>query len=177
MSTILLLPGPSVVLQGDELGLDDGTVRPERAQDRVFSDPLAESRDGSRTTMPWDETPHHGFSSVTPWLPSDPRENTCTADHQAADATSHLSAFRRLMQARRYTSTSGPPTFHAGPESVIAFTRGGVLVVANLGSHPCELSIDSIDAQRVLFSVGAFDVHTMGLWVDAESSVVLLLRD
>ena len=63
----LTLRGTAVIYQGDELGMVDGDVPPERRRDGVGRDPC-------RTPMQWDASPNAGFcpESVEPYLPRGP---------------------------------------------------------------------------------------------------------
>ena len=50
---------------GEELGLADAEIPPERRRDPG-------GRDGTRAPIPWDATPNHGWASSDPWLPWPP---------------------------------------------------------------------------------------------------------
>ncbi len=104
MTMMMALPGTPFLYQGDELGLADGYVPPER-----FVDPVSfrtgvdsDNRDGCRTPMPWGSGTSLGFStSEDPWLPMGGRDVADTVEFQRNDPTSHLHRMRALLAARR----------------------------------------------------------------------------
>jgi alpha-glucosidase len=108
LTMLLTLPGVSVLYQGDEIGLEDGRVPPERVVD------VAGARDPERTPMPWTgEAPHGGFTTGEPWLPmADPARNNVAAQRDDPDSPLHLA--RRLIAWRKrgggpYETLPAPP--------------------------------------------------------------------
>ena len=91
---LLTLRGTPTIYYGDELGLADVAVPPERVVD-------VDGRDPQRSPMPWEPGPHAGFSTAEPWLPMAPDAHTPNAAVQRADPTSMLSLHRRLLALRR----------------------------------------------------------------------------
>src|SRR5207245_10261776 len=73
---LLTLRGTPFLYYGDEIGMADVEVPPERAMDPLFHrfPGQRRSRDGARTPMRWRSGPGAGFtrSDVEPWLPLDP---------------------------------------------------------------------------------------------------------
>ena len=68
---LLTLRGTPTLYYGDEIGMRDVPIPPERVQD-----PLEKSvpgiglgRDPERTPMQWSAAPQAGFSTAEPWLP------------------------------------------------------------------------------------------------------------
>jgi alpha-glucosidase len=102
---LLTLRGTPTLYQGDELGIGEVPIPPDRIRDpQHFRQPeLDIGRDRSRTPMPWDTSPFAGFSSVEPWLPLNPDWPTRNASAQAADAGSMLHLYRELLALRRAT--------------------------------------------------------------------------
>jgi alpha-glucosidase len=97
------LPGVPFLYQGDELGLDDGDLEDDSAQDPIaVRNPGAEGRDPVRTPMLWEPTPGFGFTTGTPWLPfGDNRRPEQTVASQTGRAGSPLERTRDLLRARR----------------------------------------------------------------------------
>jgi len=91
----LTLRGTPFVYAGDEFGLEDAVVPPDRAQDP------AGFRDGCRAPIPWDRGPTHGWATADPWLPWPPQADDAHAVAQADDAASSLHLYRRLLDLRR----------------------------------------------------------------------------
>lgn len=104
-ATLLLymLPGTITAYYGDEIGMSDADIPPDRVRDpKVLREGGGKkSRDSARTPMQWDDTACSGFSTVEPWLPvSDDfhRVNVCTSGREP---TSILNLVRRLLALRR----------------------------------------------------------------------------
>ena len=68
---LLTLRGTPTLYQGDEIGIGEVTIPPDRVRDpQDLRQPgLGIGRDRSRTPMPWDDSANAGFSTVDPWLP------------------------------------------------------------------------------------------------------------
>lgn len=100
---LLTLRGTPTLYQGDELGIGEVPIPPERVRDpQGLRQPgLGIGRDRSRTPMPWDTSPHAGFSDAEPWLPLNPDWRTRNVAVQSDDPRSILSLYRRLLALRR----------------------------------------------------------------------------
>jgi len=90
---LLGLPGTPFLYAGEELGLEDAVIPPERAVDPG-------GRDGCRAPLPWDATPSHGWNA-SPWLPWPPEPARRNVVELRADEASILHLYRRLLRARR----------------------------------------------------------------------------
>src|SRR5438067_4833032 len=68
---LLTLRGTPTIYQGEEIGMADVPIPPERVRDpwELNVPGLGLGRDPERTPMQWDASPHAGFSSSEPWLP------------------------------------------------------------------------------------------------------------
>jgi alpha-glucosidase len=124
---VLTLRGTPTLYQGDELGIGEVTIPPERLRDpRELREPgLGLGRDRSRTPMPWDRSPLAGFSSAEPWLPlnDDWWERNVAAEE--ADSGSMLAHYRTLLWLRRQHSALAVGDYlgvDAGDE-VLAYQR------------------------------------------------------
>jgi len=101
---LLTLRGTPFVYYGDEIGIENGDIPPEKMQDPpglLFG--LERSRDVCRTPMQWDASPNAGFSEAEPWLPVSGDYPTRNVAAQSDDPTSMLSLYRRLIWYRRKT--------------------------------------------------------------------------
>jgi alpha-glucosidase len=142
LATLLLgLPGLPFVYQGEELGLDDGAVPADAAQDPVVvrAGDLGNSRDGCRTPIPWEPGPGWGFTAgADAWLPMGERTDADTVAVQRADPTSMLHRYRALIAARRAGPDlrTAPVEWLTGTGPLIAYRRGGTVVAANCGDEP-----------------------------------------
>ena len=144
---LLTLRGTPTLYQGDELGIGEVAIPPDRMRDpQHFREPeRGIGRDRSRTPMPWDASPHAGFSTAEPWLPlnSDWLQRNVAA--QGADPNSLLELYRQLLRLRREHPALSVGTFELleSADETLVYRRehaSGKLVVAlNLGSEtrPC----------------------------------------
>ena len=98
---LLTLRGTPTIYYGDEIGMRDVDVPPERQRDPARFDGPGRGRDPQRTPMRWDASPTAGFTTGTPWLPigEDVAERNVAVE--AADACSILELYRRLIALRR----------------------------------------------------------------------------
>jgi alpha-glucosidase len=118
---LMTVRGTPFLFQGEELGLLDAVILPERAVDPG-------GRDGCRAPIPWDGTPDHGWpvpGGADPWLPFPPDADMANYDAQRADPTSILHLYRRLLALRH-----GERTLRLGrfewlevPDGVLGFVR------------------------------------------------------
>jgi len=114
---LLTLRGTPFLYMGEELGLQDAVVPPDRVVDPG-------GRDGCRAPIPWTAADGHGWD-VEPWLPFAPDAGSLSVESQATDETSMLAHYRRLLVLRRAT-----PALHRGdmelldaPEGVLRWRR------------------------------------------------------
>jgi alpha-glucosidase len=100
---LLLLRGTPVLYYGDELGLPAVPIAPEQRRDRGSDAEGLDSRDGSRTPMPWRPGPGAGFCppDIDPWLPIGPNADYLSVAAQRADPGSTLAFCRALIALRR----------------------------------------------------------------------------
>jgi alpha-glucosidase len=126
------LRGTPFVYQGQELGLPDSEIPPDRVVD-------VDGRDPERTPIPWEPGPGAGFTDGEPWLPVDDALN---AREQAEDPRSSLTLFRRLAALRRELPELQGGTqrrVESGP-GVLAWVRDErILVAVNFRSEPRPL--------------------------------------
>jgi alpha-glucosidase len=115
---LLTLRGTPFLYAGEELGLEDALIPPERVVDPG-------GRDGSRAPLPWDATPAHGWATTDPWLPWPPDPQTNNVEGERLDASSILHLYRRLLAARRASPAlmAGDIELLAAPEGVLAYER------------------------------------------------------
>ena len=94
------LRGTPFVFQGEELGLPDATIPPERVVD-------VDGRDPERAPVPWERPsvagPGAGFTTGEPWLPLHEDAERYAVAAQRDDPASTFSLARRLawLRARR----------------------------------------------------------------------------
>ncbi|WDH79128.1 glycoside hydrolase family 13 protein [Microbacterium esteraromaticum] len=142
---MLALPGSSYLYQGEELGLPEAMEIPDEfRQDPTWFRTNGEryGRDGCRVPLPWSaDAPAYGFNTTgASWLPQPAEWAGFARDVEEADAESTLNLYKRLLAERRERGLGGGSLVweDAGSDAV-AFRRGDLHVVANLGETPIEL--------------------------------------
>jgi len=99
---LLTLRGTPTLYYGDELGMENGVIPPDKIQDPQGINLGPEwSRDVARTPMQWDDGSYAAFSTVEPWLPVSADYQSQNVASQSADPTSMLNLYRRLLRYRR----------------------------------------------------------------------------
>ena len=141
---LLTLRGTPTMYYGDEIGMQDVLVPPERVQDPQEKNEPGKGlgRDPERTPMQWDTSPNAGFTTGTSWLPIADDFGRVNVETERADPDSMLSLYRRLIDLRQ-----SEPALRVGSyapvtakETVLAYVREAsdrtFLVAVNLGHGP-----------------------------------------
>lgn len=130
LATMLLLTlrGTPTLYYADELGLADVPISPEQVRDpwELRVPGFGFGRDPVRTPMPWDGSPHAGFTTATPWLPLNGDFAVRNVESQRADAASLLRLTRDLIALCQRT-----PALCVGGYGIIE-SRGDVLTYERL---------------------------------------------
>lgn len=96
----LTLRGIPFIYYGEELGMENGIIPPEKVQDpfekRVPGMNLG--RDPSRTPMPWQNDKYAGFSEVEPWLPI---YDGVKVDESIQNTQSMFHLYKKLIHTRK----------------------------------------------------------------------------
>jgi alpha-glucosidase len=158
---LLTLRGTPTVYYGDEIGLQDVEIPPEKVQDPWEKNVpgLGLGRDPERTPMQWDASaPNAGFcpEEVEPWLPIAGDYQKVNVEAQSKAPTSMLALHRRLLALRR-TEPALSVGDYAPVEAdgdLLAYVREGAgkrfLIVLNLGHDPQELDLGGRSGRIVL---------------------------
>jgi alpha-glucosidase len=146
---VLGLPGSAYLYQGQELGLPEVEVPPDRVQDPAAAR-TGTTRDGARVPVPWTTDPAgtHGFSpaGAEPWLPVPAGWGALSVQAQEADPASVLALTRRAVALRRRLHGQG--VLSADDRAEVALTGDGVLLARRpsgftlavaMGEHPAPL--------------------------------------
>jgi alpha-glucosidase len=157
---LLTLRGTPTLYYGDELGLGDVPIPPDRVCDPWEKNMpgFGLGRDPVRTPMPWTGAPGGGFTTGEPWLPFGPDLAVRNVTAQERDPGSMLSLYRRLIALRRRE-----PALSVGDYGAIA-AAGEVLcyerrcgprklrILLNLGDAAVRLSLAEPSAMRIALS-------------------------
>jgi alpha-glucosidase len=143
---LLTLRGTPTLYYGDEIGMRDVRIPPERVQDPYEKNVPGRGlgRDPERTPMQWSAQENAGFTTGEPWLPiaDDYREVNMEAERD--DPRSMLTLYRRLIDLRRREPALEVGRFDPveAQGDMLAYIRrarsgkGDFLIALNLGSQP-----------------------------------------
>jgi alpha-glucosidase len=150
---LLTLRGTPTLYYGDEIGMVDVAIPPDRVQDPVERrlPGLGLGRDPERTPMQWSAQENAGFSAARPWLPVAPDYREVNVAVQSADGRSMLALYRRLIALRRAEPALEMGQLEMLPsesELLCYVRRGGVgessfLVALNFGPRAQRLTTDA----------------------------------
>ncbi|MEZ4511161.1 MAG: alpha-amylase family glycosyl hydrolase [Chloroflexota bacterium] len=168
---LLTLRGTPTLYYGDELGLENGDIKPEQMHDpQGINLGVAFTRDVARTPMQWDASDHAGFSSVEPWLPVSADYATRNVAVQGAAADSMLAFYRALLWLRRGSAVLQGGSYRSLPlhEACFAYVREldgeRLLVVLNFAAAPCRVAVG--ENGRFLLSTHPDRAGTTDAWLD-----------
>jgi alpha-glucosidase len=147
---LLTLRGTPTIYYGDEIGMQDVPIPPDRVRDPWEKNLPGRGlgRDPERTPMQWTAGPGAGFTRGRPWLPFAADYVRVNVTAEAVDEDSILNLHRQLLALRR-----AEPAFSIGDwapvdaeGSVLAYLRSDAgsrfLVALNLGAEPATLGFD-----------------------------------
>ena len=125
---LLTLRGTPTMYYGDEIGMTDVKIPPDRVQDPWEKNipGMGLGRDPERTPMQWDSGPYAGFSTTEPWLPISAEYERVNVESARADPDSMLHFVRALLTLRRQTpalTTGSWQPVAAEHKGVLAYTR------------------------------------------------------
>ncbi|MBU1660964.1 MAG: DUF3459 domain-containing protein [Chloroflexi bacterium] len=173
---LLTLRGTPTLYYGDELGLENGLIPPEKVQDpQGLNLGIERTRDVCRTPMQWDDSPQAGFSDAEPWLPVAADFATCNVAAMWRDPASMLNLYRGLLALRKSS-----PALQWGsyapvdcvPENCFVYLRAaegqGVLVALNFSAEEQVLDLSNLGSGRIAHSThldreGAADLSNLSL--------------
>jgi alpha-glucosidase len=121
------LPGSLTIYNGEELGVQDVLIPAEQVQDPAEKRQpgIGMGRDPERTPIPWDSSPHCGFTSGTPWLPIGDFNRALNVKSSKMDSTSMLALYQKLLRLRHQQPVlvSGSLTEMSAADGVLQFLR------------------------------------------------------
>jgi len=111
---LLTLRGTPFLYAGEELGLEDAVIAPDRVVDPG-------GRDGCRAPLPWTRAAGHGWTQE-PWLPFAAHADERSVESQRGDGASALVLTKNLLELRHQRSALRAGTLES------AHVDGGLLV-------------------------------------------------
>jgi alpha-glucosidase len=142
---LLTLRGTPTLYYGDEIGMRDVEIPPEKVQDPFEKNVPGKGlgRDPERTPMQWNAKENAGFTSGEPWLPVAPDFASTNVEAERDDQDSVLALYGRLIALRRGESALEVGRFEPveADGDVLAYIRrarkgeSDFLVALNLGAR------------------------------------------
>jgi alpha-glucosidase len=149
---LLTLRGTPTCYYGDELGMHDVPIPPEKIYDPRGKFSPEHGRDPVRTPMQWDASPHGGFSTAEPWLPLPNDYSRFNVAVESKDEHSLLSLFRKLLELRRNLPAllqGSYQTIKSDNPQVFSYIRQHeqqkVLVVLNFSAAPQQFRFRGLE--------------------------------
>jgi len=161
---LLTLRGTPTIYYGEELGMAQVAIPPERVQDPFEKNVpgIGVGRDGCRTPMQWSAADNAGFSAGVPWLPLADDFRTRNVERERTDPASELNLYRRLLALRRARPALVAGAYRplAADGDLLLYAReldgDRVLVSLNLSGRPIRVGPGAISGTaRVLVSTRA----------------------
>ena len=167
---LLTLRGTPTCYYGDEIGMEDVPIPPEKVQDppAVNQPEIAHivGRDPERTPMQWDDSPNAGFASPEVedlWLPLASNYREVNVARQLEDPRSFLNYFRKLLAFRKSTPAllwgsynSIDPGSREAQESCFVFERQAgdqrLLIALNFSHQDQKLSLPGLGTGSMALS-------------------------
>jgi alpha-glucosidase len=146
----LTLRGTPFIYYGEELGMENVDIPPEKEQDPFGINIPGQGRDHCRTPMQWSAEPNAGFTApdVEPWLPLAPDYETVNVERQRTDGHSMLTLYHKLLMLRRSMTALNHGLYYPipnPPEGLIAYARQfndqRLVIVLNFTDEKREVSI------------------------------------
>jgi alpha-glucosidase len=159
---LLTLRGTPTLYYGDELGMRDVEIAPDRVRDPVAGRVPGHGRDPERTPMQWSAEPNAGFCppGVEPWLPVAGDYSEVNVARERDDARSLLSLTHRILALRRRSPALSVGSYAPVgdvPADVFAYlrTEGSerYLVALNFADDARSLSLASPGSLRATLAL------------------------
>lgn len=181
---LLTLRGTPMLYQGDEIGLGNVVIPPERVRDpqELRQPGRGLGRDRSRTPMPWDGASFAGFSTTEPWLPLNLDWRSRNVAAQDAEPGSIFNLYRALLALRRAQPALAYGSFALmkADRDVLAYERrhgdDRIFVALNLGNRSRALDLPGGTTIAALLS-STHPFRAMDGTLGSDEGLVLQLRN
>ncbi len=145
----LTLPGMTFVYNGEELGMHNVVIPPDKVQDPQAI--AGDGRDPERTPMQWSAEPGAGFTYGEPWLPLAHDYRSHNVAVQMNDAGSFLQLYRTLIHLRAQHQAFQTGDFEVLTDTdpqILAYARSSrksrFIVVINFKDADNTFAIDTL---------------------------------
>ena len=156
---LLTLRGTPFLYYGEELGMRDVEIPPDRICDPVGKRFPSVGRDPERSPMQWDATLHAGFSRAPDtWLPLAPDADKVNVARQLDDPHSLLSFYQRAIWFRKSSPALLEGTYRAieSPAETFVYLREHaeqrLLIALNFDGTPQTIALPDAMAGSLLLS-------------------------
>ena len=156
---LLTLRGTPTLYYGDEIGMVQSRVPPDRVQDPLeLNVPgFGLGRDSTRAPMPWSSDAFAGFSSAEPWSPLTDQWKAINVAQQQREPASTLNFYRRLLSLRRHYPIVIRGEYQLliakGDALIYARRHAGmqaIFVALNIGSEPLLVEGEGLKGKILL---------------------------
>ncbi len=173
---LYLLPGTPIVYYGEEIGMTNvdyndlsdfrdvevfteyGNFKQNGAHHETAMQALRDRcRDNARTPMQWDDSPHAGFSTATPWMKVNGNHSDINVKTQQKQPDSIWQTYKTLLHLRKHERLNhGKVTFYTlDHEQAFVYCVTGkthdYLVIANFTDKPMRYPLDSLIKDYTLY--------------------------
>jgi alpha-glucosidase len=153
---LLTLRGTPTLYYGDELGIENGIIPPEKIQDPQGINLGPErSRDVCRTPMQWDASQYAGFSLVEPWLPVSDDYAIRNVEEMADDPYSILNLYMALLFLRKRSQA-----IQVGDYKPLDILSESCFIYQRITESECMLVALNFTGETQNFSLTDFGITT-----------------
>ncbi|MFC0557446.1 alpha,alpha-phosphotrehalase [Halalkalibacter alkalisediminis] len=182
-TTIHLMQGTPYIYQGEEFGMTDPAfesidhyrdvetlnyyqIMKEKGlpEEEIMEIIKRKSRDNSRTPVQWNDSPHAGFTTGTPWIPVAPNFKEINAEKAVGEPTSIFYHYKKLITLRKELDLVTTGTYRIlaqDDQNVFAYERSSngnkLIVINNFYSNETSFSLpeewhECIEKSKLLIS-------------------------
>lgn len=159
---LLTLRGTPIIYYGDEIGMADVDIPPEKRLDPAGIRQSIQARDPNRTPMQWLDAPWAGFSDPETedlWLPQANNYREINVEKQLENPRSMLSLYQALISIRKthpVLQSGNYQTIPDAPPGCYLYLRESqqqrILVALNFTAVDCLIESPNVKKGKILLS-------------------------